>query len=56
MGIRDHLHTGIVNNQVVRLNHWVVLSDLVESAQEHTISLFHNIGLVDAGNLLASLT
>ena len=55
MGVGDHLHTGIVNNQIVSLDHWVVLGDFTESAQEHTIGLLHNVGLMDAGDLLASL-
>ena len=56
VGVGDHLHTGIVNNQIVSLDHWVILGNFTESAQEHTVSLFHNVGLVNAGNLLASLT
>lgn len=48
------MHTGVINDEIISLDHWVLLGDLAESAQEHTVGLLHDVGLVNAGDLLAS--
>jgi len=52
LGARHSLHGSIVHNHIVHLEGGVVLSDLVESAAEETIGQLHDVGLVNAGNLL----
>lgn len=49
---RDGLHGGVVHNHIIHLQGGVVLSGLVESAAEKTVGKFHDVGLVDASNLL----
>lgn len=51
--LANSLHGGVVDNEIVDLEGWVVLGDLVEGLTEKTISQLHDVGLVDAGNLLA---
>ena len=53
---RDSLHRGVVDNHVVDLESRVVLSGGVESASEETVSQLHDVGLVDAGNLGATIS
>lgn len=53
LGTRHSLHGSVVHNHVVHLQGGVVLSDLVECAAEETIGQLHDVGLVNAGNLLA---
>ena len=50
------MHTGVINDEIIGLNHRVLLGDLAESAQEHTIGLLHDVSLVDAGDLLTAFT
>lgn len=50
---RDALHRGVVDNHVVGLEGRIVLSDLLEGVAEETVGKLHDVGLVDAGNLLA---
>lgn len=53
LGARNSLHGGVVDDHVVNLQSRVVLGDLVEGAAEKAIRKLHDVGLVDAGNLLA---
>lgn len=53
LGTGHSLHGSVVHNHVVHLQGGVVLGDLVECAAEETIGQLHDVGLVDAGNLLA---
>lgn len=50
---RHALHGGVVDDHVVGLESGVVLADLLDGVAEETISKLHDVGLVDAGNLLA---
>lgn len=50
---RDSLHGSIVDNHVVDLQGRVILCSLMEGATEQTIGKLHNVGLVDASDLLA---
>lgn len=52
---RDSLHGGVVDNHVADLESREVLGDLVEGAAEQTIGELHDVGLVDAGDLLATV-
>lgn len=52
---RDGLHGGIVDNHVVDLEGRVVLGNVVEGAAEETVGQLHDVGLVDASNLLAAV-
>jgi len=49
----DTLHRGVVDNHVVGLDGWVVLSDSLDGVPEKPIGKLHDVGLVDAGDLLA---
>lgn len=49
---RDTLHRSIVDDHVVSLNGRVVLTDLLDGVAEETIGKLHDVGLVNAGNLL----
>jgi len=49
----DTLHRGIVDDHVVGLESGVVLADSLDRVSEKTIGKLHDVGLVDAGNLLA---
>jgi hypothetical protein len=53
LGPGDTLHRGVVDNHVVGLKSRVVLTDLLDGVAEETIGELHDVGLVDAGNLLA---
>lgn len=53
LGAGDSLHRSVVNDHVVGLQSWVVLGDLLESVAEETVGQFHDVGLVNASNLLA---
>ena len=53
LGAGDSLHGGVVDDHVVDLEGRVVLGDLVEGAAEETIGQLHDVGLVNASNLLA---
>lgn len=48
----DTLHRGVVDNHVVGLNAGVVLTNTLDGVAEKTVCELHNVGLVDAGNLL----
>jgi hypothetical protein len=50
---RDALHGGVVDDHVVRLQSGVVLADPLDGVAEQTIGKLHDVGLVDAGDLLA---
>jgi hypothetical protein len=50
---RDALHGGVVDDHVVGLDRRVVLADLLDGVAEQTVGKLHDVGLVDAGNLLA---
>jgi hypothetical protein len=50
---RDTLHGGVVDNHVVGLEGGVVLADLLDGVAEQTVGKLHDVGLVDAGDLLA---
>jgi hypothetical protein len=50
---RDTLHRGVVDNHVVGLKSRVVLTNTLDGVAEKTIGKLHDVGLVDAGNLLA---
>lgn len=50
---RDSLHGGVVYNHIIHLQGGVVLGDLVEGAAEETVGKLHDVGLVDASNLLS---
>ena len=54
--VRDELHAGVVNDHILRFDHWVQLRDLSESSEEKTVALFHDVCLVDAGYLLAAVS
>lgn len=47
------LHRGVVDNHVVGLEGGVVLTDLLDGVAEKAIGKLHDVGLVDAGDLLA---
>lgn len=53
LGARDSLHGGVVDNHIVGLEGRVVLGNLVESAAEQTVGKLHDVGLVNASDLLA---
>lgn len=53
LGLADALHRGVVDNHVVGLELGVVLGEAVEGAAEEAVGELHDVGLVDAGNLLA---
>jgi hypothetical protein len=50
---RDALHGGVVDNHVVGLEGRVVLADPLDGVAEEAVGQLHDVGLVDAGNLLA---
>lgn len=47
------LHGGVVDNHVVGLDAWELLTDLLDGVAEETVGKLHDVGLVNAGNLLA---
>ncbi len=53
LGTRDALHRGVVDDHVVVLNGGVVFTDPLNSVSEQTIGQLHDVGLVDASDLLA---
>ena len=53
LGPANALHGSVVDNHVVDLEARVALRDVVESAAEETVGELHDVGLVDASNLLA---
>lgn len=53
LGSADALHAGVVDNHVVGLDGWVLLTDLLDSVAEETVGKLHDVGLVDASDLLA---
>ena len=53
LGSRDALHGGVVDDHVVVLDGGEVLGDLLASVAEETVGELHDVGLVDAGDLLA---
>lgn len=55
LGSGHSLHGGVVDNHVVDLEGRVVLGDVVEGAAEETVGQLHDVGLVDAGDLLAAV-
>tara|TARA_R110002003_G_scaffold97_20_gene7909 strand:- start:1360 stop:2286 length:927 start_codon:yes stop_codon:yes gene_type:complete len=50
---RDALHGGVVDDHVVGLDGRVVLANALDGVTEETIGKLHDVGLVDASNLLA---
>lgn len=55
LGAGDGLHGGVVDNHVVDLEGGVLLGGLVEGAAEQTVGQLHDVGLVNAGDLLAAV-
>jgi len=53
LGSGDGLHTSVVDNHVVGLESGVVGSNGLEGLSEETIGQLHDVGLVNAGDLLA---
>lgn len=53
LGSRDALHGRVVDDHVVVLDGGVVLGHLLACVAEETVGELHDVGLVDAGNLLA---
>lgn len=53
LGFGDALHGGVVDDHVVGLNGGVFLGGLVEGRAEQTVGQLHDVGLVDASDLLA---
>jgi len=49
----DALHGCIVDDHIIRLEGWEVFSDSVEGVAEEAIGQLHDVGLVDASDLLA---
>lgn len=49
----DSLHRSVVDDHVVDFQGRVVLTDLLDRISEETICEFHNVGLVNAGDLLS---
>jgi len=50
---RNTLHRSVVNNHVVGLQCGVFLGNGIEGVSEKAIGQLHDVGLVDAGDLLA---
>ena len=55
LGLGDTLHAGIVDNHVVVLEGRVLLGDTGASVAEETVGQLHDVGLVDAGDLLTAV-
>ena len=55
LGFRDTLHAGVVDNHVVVLEGRVLLGDTGAGITEQTVSQLHDVGLVNAGDLLAAV-
>ena len=53
LGSADALHGGVIDDHVVGLELGEVLGQSVEGATEKTVGQLHDVGLVDAGDLLA---
>jgi len=53
LGSGDTLHRGVVDNHVVGLDGGELLTDLLDGVAEKTVGQLHDVGLVDAGDLLA---
>lgn len=53
LGLADALHGSVIDDHVVGLELREFLGESVEGAAEETIGQLHDVGLVDAGNLLA---
>lgn len=47
------MHASVVHNHVVCRDAWVVLTDTLDGVAEKTVCKLHDVGLVDAGDLLA---
>ena len=52
--VGDHLQAGVVQKLGVKLNVWVLLAHLAGGVQEKTVGHFHDGGLVDGADLLAT--
>jgi len=53
LGPADALHGGVVDNHVVALELGEILGEPVKGATEETVGQLHDVGLVNASNLLA---
>jgi len=53
LGPGDTLHGGVVDDHIIGLQGWVLLSNLLEGVAEKTVGELHDVCLVDAGDLLA---
>lgn len=53
LGSGDTLHRGVVDNHVVGLDGGEFLTDLLDGVAEKTVGQLHDVGLVNAGDLLA---
>lgn len=56
LGLRDSLHTGVVHNHVVNLDGGVIGGDGLNCPAEQAVGELHDVGLVDASNLLAVIS
>ena len=56
VGVGHELHASVVNDHVLGLDHWVLLGDFSESSEEETVTFLHDVGLVDAGDLLSTMS
>lgn len=52
LGLGDALHGGVVDNHVVGLDGGVLGGGALEGGSEQAVGELHDVGLVDAGNLL----
>ena len=57
LGLRDQLHRRIVHDHVVKLDARasILLGDFAASVKEQSVGQFHDVGLVDASDLLAAV-
>jgi hypothetical protein len=53
--VGDQLHGGVVHNHLLKLNSGVELCNLLAGAHEETVAQLHDVGLVNAGHLLAAV-
>lgn len=55
LGLRDTLHAGVVDDHVVVLDAGELGGDLLAGVAEETVGQLHDVGLVDAGDPLATV-
>jgi len=49
----DSLHGSVVDDHVIDFQCWIILANLLDRISEKTVCEFHDVGLVDAGDLLS---